>query len=69
MVQTNRTSGKLGFPTASEPFCIYVISASFGREQREPWTAQNVKANKQTPWPLVRQRTIPTERPPIVDEI
>jgi hypothetical protein len=25
--------------------------------------------NKQTPWPLVRKRTIPTERPPLVDEI
>jgi hypothetical protein len=23
----------------------------------------------QTPWPLVRERTIPTERPPLVDEI
>jgi hypothetical protein len=24
---------------------------------------------KQTPWPLVRERNIPTERPPLVDEI
>jgi hypothetical protein len=24
---------------------------------------------KQTPWPLVRERTILTERPPLVDEI
>jgi hypothetical protein len=24
---------------------------------------------KQTAWPLVRERTIPTERPPLVDEI
>jgi hypothetical protein len=24
---------------------------------------------KNTPWPLVRKRTIPTERPPLVDEI
>jgi hypothetical protein len=24
---------------------------------------------KQTPWPLVRERTIPTERPPLVNEI
>jgi hypothetical protein len=24
---------------------------------------------KQTPWPLVRKRTMPTERPPLVDEI
>jgi hypothetical protein len=28
-----------------------------------------VKTNKQTPWPLVRERTIPTDRPPLVDEI
>jgi hypothetical protein len=25
--------------------------------------------SKQTPWPLVRERTIPTDRPPLVDEI
>jgi hypothetical protein len=24
---------------------------------------------KKTPWPLVRERTITTERPPLVDEI
>jgi hypothetical protein len=27
------------------------------------------RINKQTPWPLVRKRTIPTERPSLVDEI
>jgi hypothetical protein len=27
------------------------------------------KQTKQTPWPLVRERTIPTDRPPLVDEI
>jgi hypothetical protein len=27
------------------------------------------EVNKQTPWPLVRERTIPTDRPPLVDEI
>jgi hypothetical protein len=26
-------------------------------------------SGKQTPWPLVRKRTIPTERSPLVDEI
>jgi hypothetical protein len=31
-------------------------------------THHNRKTNKQTPWPLVRERTIPTERPPLVDE-
>jgi hypothetical protein len=30
--------------------------------------ANNIK-NKQTLWPLVRKRTIPTERLPLVDEI
>jgi hypothetical protein len=25
--------------------------------------------NKQTPWPLLRKRNIPTERPPLVGEI
>jgi hypothetical protein len=24
---------------------------------------------KKTPWPLVRKRSIPTERPPLIDEI
>jgi hypothetical protein len=30
---------------------------------------QNLSASKQTPWPSVRKRTIPTERPPLVGEI
>jgi hypothetical protein len=29
----------------------------------------SIPACKQTPWPLVRKRTIPTELPPLVDEI
>jgi hypothetical protein len=32
-------------------------------------TVTSIKQTKQTPWPLVRERTIPTERPPLVDEI
>jgi hypothetical protein len=27
------------------------------------------KQNKHTQWPLVRERTVPTERPPFVNEI
>jgi hypothetical protein len=27
------------------------------------------KQTKQTPWPVVRKRTIPTDRPPLIDEI
>jgi hypothetical protein len=39
-----------------------------------PLTAQPLHSQLQTsqhltPWPLVRERTIPTERPPLVDEI
>jgi hypothetical protein len=30
---------------------------------------KNKQTNKQTPWPLVPKGTIPTERPPLVDEI
>jgi hypothetical protein len=43
-----------------------ILSAS-----SEPSVASLVSADKQkkTPWPLVRKRTIPTERPPPVDEI
>jgi hypothetical protein len=35
------------------------------------WDPQRLRTRplKQTPWPLVRERTIPTERPPLVDEI
>jgi hypothetical protein len=32
------------------------------------WSIIQVIQTK-TPWPLVRKRTIPTERPPLVDEI
>jgi hypothetical protein len=32
-------------------------------------TAEKEQKNKQTPRPLVRERTIPTDRPPLVDEI
>jgi hypothetical protein len=32
-----------------------------------PYIRTSIK--EQTPWPLVRERTIPTERPPLVDEI
>jgi hypothetical protein len=31
--------------------------------------ALNKQKKKKTPWPLVRERTIPTDRPPLVDEI
>jgi hypothetical protein len=39
----------------------------FTRTQLLPLCPQRIK--KQTPEPLVRERTIPTERPPLVGEI
>jgi hypothetical protein len=44
----------------------YRITAEYPEETRNP---QNKQKTKQTPWPLVRERTIPTDRPPLVDEI
>jgi hypothetical protein len=38
-------------------------------EASEETSASFIKKNKQTPWPLVRERTIPTDRQPLVDEI
>jgi hypothetical protein len=32
-------------------------------------TDQSPSYKKQTPWPLVREQTIPTERPPLVGDI
>jgi hypothetical protein len=42
---------------------FYVIKLKRMKEKR------NCVLVKQTPWPLVRKRTIPTDRPPLVDEI
>jgi hypothetical protein len=41
------------------------------KQTYRPVKVQNINTHtqKQTPWPLVRERTIPTERPPLVDEI
>jgi hypothetical protein len=35
----------------------------------EPSASFIKQTNNQTPWPSVRDRTIPTDRPPLVDEI
>jgi hypothetical protein len=37
--------------------------------KRERERGHTYTQTKQTPWPLVRKRTIPTERPPFVGEI
>jgi hypothetical protein len=44
---------------------------NFSSNEQSKYAAKKILCNKQkqTPWPLVRERTIPTERPPLVDEI
>jgi hypothetical protein len=42
--------------------------------EKTPWPlvrkrTRRCVSNEKTPWPLVRKRTIPTEQPPLVDEI
>jgi hypothetical protein len=44
------------------------LSVSFIRVTRSGEVGTTNK-QKLTPWPLVRQRTIPIERPPVVGEI
>jgi hypothetical protein len=52
---------------------LYIVHMYWGGHEslcvvNVAWT--DLDPNKQkTPWPLVRERTIPTERPPLVDEI
>jgi hypothetical protein len=54
---------------------LTAISESLVYEMWEPrclttWTSTVCYTQtKQAPWPLVRERTKPTERPPLVDEI
>jgi hypothetical protein len=49
------------FPSTSHPVHVSVVTT--------PLHATVSATHKQTPWHLVRERTIPTERPPLVDEI
>jgi hypothetical protein len=46
------------------PFSVQTPSALWSQT-----TSNNLKQAKQTPWPLVRKRTIPTERPALVDQL
>jgi hypothetical protein len=39
------------------------------REVNNKLNLRGIINKKKTPWPLVRERTIPTDRPPLVDEI
>jgi hypothetical protein len=47
---------------------LFLSTSIFLANYRSTNAPQN-KTNKQTPWSLVRERTIPTDRPPLVDEI
>jgi hypothetical protein len=53
--------------------CRTKLQAELGPRSRlrvsEGLRPDNKKNKQQTPWPLVRERNIPTERPPLVDEI
>jgi hypothetical protein len=42
------------------------LSVSYINKMSEPRVCLLLSLS---PWPLVRERTIPTERPPLVDEI
>jgi hypothetical protein len=50
-------------------FAACLFPAAPSRFSHGGQTTIQDKQTKQTPWPLVRERTIPTERPPLVDEI
>jgi hypothetical protein len=45
------------------------LSASFIRMTNIGELGTTKNKQTKTPWPLVRERTVPTERPPLVDEI
>jgi hypothetical protein len=49
--------------------CILQCTSVSASRTQARFLSRLVLLIKQTPWPLVRERTIPTERPPLVDEI
>jgi hypothetical protein len=49
--------------------CCLCLTDLFFRSNTGTVRSNPTKQNKQTPWPLVRERNIPTDRPPLVDEI
>jgi hypothetical protein len=64
------TSGRVrlcvGNPTGSRvPVCVLSVSGSYRKLRTEIQTNKT----RQTQWPLIRERTIPTDRPPLVDNI
>jgi hypothetical protein len=58
--------------TASHIFCPWAFRLTRRFLTREGTVNDSYICSiikKQTPWPSVRKRTIPTERPPLVDEV
>jgi hypothetical protein len=56
-------------------FILYLCGLYYVRDRKQVRGRQlhlclvYIYMYKQTPWPLVRKQTIPTDRPPLVDEI
>jgi hypothetical protein len=48
---------------------LNALCLSLGERSSSALVHSNTNKTKQTPWPLVRKRNIPTERPPLVGEI
>jgi hypothetical protein len=52
-----------------ESVCMYVHTRPHSYMQANRYRYESHKKIKQTPWPVVRKRTIPTERPPLDGEV
>jgi hypothetical protein len=52
-----------------EPSALRLIEQCLNQLSYSVFQTLIITNKKQTPWPLVRERTIPTDRPPLVDEI
>jgi hypothetical protein len=79
-LQALNATRKLKWKT-KEPLDMFIVSFHRNTDMNKIFNIKTIcraavtvepirtKQQKQTPWPLVRERTIPTERPPLVDEI
>jgi hypothetical protein len=65
----NSLWNKEEFPHQWKEFLLNQFTTQLTYCRKSQLTTTTKKQNKQTPWPLVRERTIPTDRPPLVDEI
>jgi hypothetical protein len=58
-----------GWWTVQDFFGFYTFKQIVPKDKYERFYAAPLNIKKQTPWPVVPKRNIPTERPPLVDEI